>query len=124
MLMSVQSPERILQRLDWTVIRRLDGLLQGDYRNGLADITDAEFSRHYETIGSAINELIDSGQVKTGSSVVLDTVPIPFLQHAPLLNRKWLDHHEALLAEVYLWRICIVLWTTIVTRSAKTWKSG
>jgi uncharacterized protein (DUF58 family) len=25
-------PEKILQRLDWTVIRRLDGLLQGDYR--------------------------------------------------------------------------------------------
>lgn len=25
-------PERILQRLDWKVIRRLDGLLQGDYR--------------------------------------------------------------------------------------------
>ncbi|MEW6143059.1 MAG: DUF58 domain-containing protein [Chloroflexota bacterium] len=30
--MSVQNPERILQRLDWTVIRRLDGILQGDYR--------------------------------------------------------------------------------------------
>lgn len=30
--MSAQSPERILQRLDWTVVRRLDGLLQGDYR--------------------------------------------------------------------------------------------
>jgi uncharacterized protein (DUF58 family) len=28
----VQTPERILQRLDWRVIRRLDGLLQGDYR--------------------------------------------------------------------------------------------
>ena len=26
-------PERILQRLDWQVIRRLDGLLQGDYRS-------------------------------------------------------------------------------------------
>lgn len=26
------SPEQILQRLDWRVIRRLDGLLQGDYR--------------------------------------------------------------------------------------------
>jgi len=26
------EPERILQRLEWTVIRRLDGLLQGDYR--------------------------------------------------------------------------------------------
>ena len=30
---SVQTPERILQRLDWQVIRRLDGLLQGDYRS-------------------------------------------------------------------------------------------
>jgi uncharacterized protein (DUF58 family) len=28
-----QAPERILQRLDWQVIRRLDGLLQGDYRS-------------------------------------------------------------------------------------------
>jgi uncharacterized protein (DUF58 family) len=27
------APERILQRLDWQVLRRLDGLLQGDYRN-------------------------------------------------------------------------------------------
>ncbi|HWQ14461.1 MAG TPA: DUF58 domain-containing protein [Roseiflexaceae bacterium] len=26
------TPERILQRLDWHVIRRLDGLFQGDYR--------------------------------------------------------------------------------------------
>jgi uncharacterized protein (DUF58 family) len=34
--MSIQTPsptpERILQRLEWKVIRRLDGLLQGDYR--------------------------------------------------------------------------------------------
>jgi uncharacterized protein (DUF58 family) len=29
---SASTPERILQRLDWKVIRRLDGLLQGDYR--------------------------------------------------------------------------------------------
>jgi uncharacterized protein (DUF58 family) len=27
------TPERILQRLEWKVIRRLDGLLQGDYRS-------------------------------------------------------------------------------------------
>jgi uncharacterized protein (DUF58 family) len=26
------APERVLQRLDWTVIRQLDGLLQGNYR--------------------------------------------------------------------------------------------
>jgi uncharacterized protein (DUF58 family) len=29
---SVSAPERLLQRLDWQVVRRLDGLLQGDYR--------------------------------------------------------------------------------------------
>jgi uncharacterized protein (DUF58 family) len=32
MATSTSAPERILQRLDWQVIRRLDGLLQGDYR--------------------------------------------------------------------------------------------
>jgi uncharacterized protein (DUF58 family) len=30
---STPTPERVLQRLDWQVIRRLDGLLQGDYRS-------------------------------------------------------------------------------------------
>jgi uncharacterized protein (DUF58 family) len=33
MTTSAPTPERILQRLDWEVIRRLDGLLQGDYRS-------------------------------------------------------------------------------------------
>lgn len=30
---TASTPERILQRLDWQVIRRLDGMLQGDYRS-------------------------------------------------------------------------------------------
>jgi len=30
---STATPEKILLRLDWNVIRRLDGLLQGDYRS-------------------------------------------------------------------------------------------
>jgi uncharacterized protein (DUF58 family) len=30
---SASTPERILHRLDWKVIRRLDGVLQGDYRS-------------------------------------------------------------------------------------------
>ena len=30
---SAATPEKILLRLDWNVIRRLDGLLQGDYRS-------------------------------------------------------------------------------------------
>lgn len=33
MPITASTPERILQRLDWQVIRRLDGLLQGDYRS-------------------------------------------------------------------------------------------
>lgn len=47
----MQNPERILQRLDWTVVRRLDGLLQGEYRTlfhgfglDLADIREYQFS--------------------------------------------------------------------------------
>jgi uncharacterized protein (DUF58 family) len=30
---TIQTPDRILLRLDWHVIRRLDGLFQGDYRS-------------------------------------------------------------------------------------------
>jgi uncharacterized protein (DUF58 family) len=30
---SARAPEQILHRLDWHVVRRLDGLLQGDYRS-------------------------------------------------------------------------------------------
>jgi uncharacterized protein (DUF58 family) len=33
MTKQASAPERILQRLDWQVVRRLDGLLQGDYRS-------------------------------------------------------------------------------------------
>jgi uncharacterized protein (DUF58 family) len=32
MATSAPAPERVLQRLEWQVIRRLDGLFQGDYR--------------------------------------------------------------------------------------------
>ena len=30
---SQRAPERVLQRLEWQVLRRLDGILQGDYRS-------------------------------------------------------------------------------------------
>ena len=48
--MTPESPDRLLKRLEWTVLRRLDGLLQGDYRtsfrgNGLdlADLREYQF---------------------------------------------------------------------------------
>lgn len=48
---STQKPEAVLQRLEWTVIRRLDGLLQGDYRTlfrgfglDLAELREYQFN--------------------------------------------------------------------------------
>ncbi|MCL4368695.1 MAG: DUF58 domain-containing protein [Actinobacteria bacterium] len=48
--MPPRDPESVLRRLDWTVIRRLDGLLQGDYRTlfrgfglDLADLREYQF---------------------------------------------------------------------------------
>src|SRR6202790_47776 len=45
-----QTPEAILRRLEWTVLRRLDGLLYGDYRTlfrgfgvDLADLREYQF---------------------------------------------------------------------------------
>lgn len=48
------TPESILRRLDWTVMRRLDGLLQGDYRSlfrgaGL-DLADLREYQHHDDI--------------------------------------------------------------------------
>src|SRR6478672_2285795 len=44
------NPELVLQRLEWTVIRRLDGLLHGDYRTlfrgfglDLADLREYQY---------------------------------------------------------------------------------
>jgi uncharacterized protein (DUF58 family) len=48
------SAERVLKRLEWTVIRRLDGLLQGDYRTlmrgaGL-DLADLREYQHQDDV--------------------------------------------------------------------------
>ncbi|MCL4265574.1 MAG: DUF58 domain-containing protein [Anaerolineae bacterium] len=62
------TPERILRRLDWQVIRRLDGLLQGDYRtlfygDGLdfADLREYQLAddiRHIDwNVTARMNEL-------------------------------------------------------------------
>src|SRR4030081_821994 len=46
----LRNPELILRRLEWTVIRRLDGLLHGDYRTlfrgfgvDLADLREYQY---------------------------------------------------------------------------------
>lgn len=49
-----QTPEQLLRRLEWTVLRRLDGLLQGDYRTlwrgtGL-DLADLREYQHHDDV--------------------------------------------------------------------------
>jgi uncharacterized protein (DUF58 family) len=47
---SARNPEQLLRRLEWTVVKRLDGLLQGDYRTlfrgpglDLADLREYQY---------------------------------------------------------------------------------
>jgi len=51
---AVPTSEALLKRLEWTVIRRLDGLLQGDYRTlwrgaGL-DLADLREYQHHDDV--------------------------------------------------------------------------
>jgi uncharacterized protein (DUF58 family) len=47
-------PEQLLRRLEWTVIRRLDGLLQGDYRTLFrgagVDLADLREYQHHDDV--------------------------------------------------------------------------
>lgn len=70
-----------------------------DYSYGLASITDAEFNAHHESMVAAIHQLVDSGKVQSGVVVHLETVPVPCLQEASLVEGEWLDRYIAELAE-------------------------
>ena len=49
-----ESAEQVLRRLEWTVIKRLDGLLQGDYRTLLRgtgiDLADLREYQHHDDV--------------------------------------------------------------------------
>ena len=51
---SAASSERLLQRLEWTVLRRLDGLLQGDWRTlwrgSGVDLADLREYQHHDDV--------------------------------------------------------------------------
>jgi uncharacterized protein (DUF58 family) len=68
---STLAPERILQRLDWQVIRRLDGLLQGDYRslfhgNGVdfADLREYQFGDDVRYIDWNVTARMDTPYIR------------------------------------------------------------
>jgi len=69
---TTQTPERILQRLDWQVIRRLDGLLQGDYRSlfygygiDFADLREYQPGDDIRYIDWNVTARMDSPYVRT-----------------------------------------------------------
>lgn len=71
MTASPSAPERVLQRLDWTVVRRLDGLLQGDYRslfrgNGVdfADLREYEVGDDVRHIDWNVTARMDTPYVR------------------------------------------------------------
>ena len=66
-----KSPERVLERLDWQVIRRLDGILQGDYRTlfygqglDLADIREYQFGDDIRRIDWNVTARLNSPYVR------------------------------------------------------------
>jgi uncharacterized protein (DUF58 family) len=71
MTASASAPERILQRLDWQVVRRLDGLLQGDYRslfrgNGVdfADLREYQFGDDVRSIDWNVTARLDAPYIR------------------------------------------------------------
>jgi len=70
-----------------------------DYTNLWATVKDADYTTHYDQMVSAIHELVDSGKIQKGTLVYLETVPIPFLQCATLIEGEWLDRYIVAIAE-------------------------
>ena len=69
---SVQTPERLLHRLEWRVIRRLDGQLQGDYRTmfrgvgvDVADLREYELGDDVRHIDWNVTARTDVAHVRT-----------------------------------------------------------
>jgi uncharacterized protein (DUF58 family) len=69
---SVQTPERLLRRLEWRVIRRLDGQLQGDYRTmfrgagiDVADLREYELGDDVRHIDWNVTARTDVAHVRT-----------------------------------------------------------
>ncbi len=69
--MSSSTPERVLQRLEWRVIRRLDGILQGDYRTifhghglDLADLREYQLDDDIRYIDWNVTARMDTPYVR------------------------------------------------------------
>ncbi|HTI67309.1 MAG TPA: DUF58 domain-containing protein [Caulobacteraceae bacterium] len=68
---SLRNPEQILRRLDWTVLRKLDGVLQGDYRTlfrgaglDLADLREYQLTDDARHIDWNVTARMDTPYVR------------------------------------------------------------
>jgi uncharacterized protein (DUF58 family) len=68
---SMQTPEAILRRLEWTVLRRLDGLLHGDYHTlfrglgvDLADLREYQYHDDVRHIDWNVTARLDTPYVR------------------------------------------------------------
>jgi uncharacterized protein (DUF58 family) len=66
-----RNPEQLLRRLDWTVVKRLDGLLQGDYRTlfrgaglDLADLREYQLTDDARHIDWNVTARMDAPHVR------------------------------------------------------------
>jgi uncharacterized protein (DUF58 family) len=66
-----RDPESLLRRLEWTALRRLDGLLQGDYRTlfrgfglDLADLREYQYGDDVRHIDWNVTARLDTPYVK------------------------------------------------------------
>jgi hypothetical protein len=57
-----------------------------DYISELNRIMDNEYHQRYQSIVSGIKDLAKSGRVQAGWIVHLESLPIPFLSDAPLVD--------------------------------------
>jgi hypothetical protein len=71
-----------------------------DYSNGLATVTDADYNAHYDRTVEELNSLLDTGKVKGGSVLRLDSSPVPFLQNAPIVKGRWFNRYVVELAKL------------------------
>ncbi len=111
---SVHRPEKILERLEWTVIRRLDGLLQGDYRTlfrgfglDLADLREYQYSDDIRYIDWNVTARLDTPYVRVYNEdreitawFLLDLSPSVDFGSAGVRKRELLNDFVAVLARL------------------------
>ena len=112
--MSQQKPEVVLRRVEWTVLRRLDGLLQGEYRTlfrghgiDLADIREYEPGDDVRYIDWNVSARMDTPYVRqyledreVSAHFLLDLSPSVDFGTINTLKRDQLVDFVALLARL------------------------